>query len=282
MKKIIDLHAHSTASDGTLTPRELAAEAKKAGLSACAITDHDTVAGVSRFLAACDEVGVEGVPGVEISTKYSGEMHIVGLYVDYENEDFLDKLYKLEHSREIRNKKMIERCCSLGYEISEDEVLAYADTECGGSMGRPHFANVFISKGYAKDKDEAFDKYLGKGKCCYVERELYTPEETIKLIKAAGGTAILAHPIYISRDREKLKEIISELKEYGLDGVECRYWEYDDEYTQMITELTEKLGLLKSGGSDFHGDIKPGLKLGCGMGNLCVPYEYLEEIKNTH
>lgn len=279
MDGIIDLHAHTTASDGALTPRQLAWEAKKAGLTACAITDHDTVSGVKDFLNSCVEAGVEGVPGVEISVKYSGEMHIVGLYVDYENEEFLNKLYKLEHSREIRNKKMIARCCELGFEITEDEVLACKDPKYDGSIGRPHIAQVFIKRGYAKDKNEAFDKYLKKGKCCYVGRELYTPHDTIAMIKAAGGIAVLAHPIYISRNYDELYKIVSELKSFGLDGVECRYWEYDDEFTEMITELCEQLGLLKSGGSDFHGDTKSETMLGCGRGNLRVPYEYLEKIK---
>ncbi|MDO5396796.1 MAG: PHP domain-containing protein [bacterium] len=282
MDGMIDLHAHTTASDGTLTPKQLAWEAKKAGLTACAITDHDTVAGVKEFLAACGEAGVEGVPGVEISAKYSGEMHILGLYTDYENEGFLKKLYRLEHSREIRNKKMIERCCELGFEITEEEVLACKASDYTGSIGRPHIAQVFINRGYAKDKNEAFEKYLKKGKCCYVGRELYTPGDTISMIKEAGGIAVLAHPIYISRDYDKLYEIISELKHLGLDGVECRYWEYDNEFTEMITELCERLGMLKSGGSDFHGGTKPGLMLGCGMGNLRVPYEYLENMKNTN
>lgn len=282
MDRIIDLHAHSTASDGTFTPHQLAFEAKKAGLTACAITDHDTVAGVREFLSACRESEVEGVPGVEISVKYSGEMHILGLYIDYENEEFLNKLYKLEHSREIRNKKMIERCCELGFEITEEEVLACKDSNFSGSIGRPHIAQVFINRGYAKDKDEAFEKYLKKGKCCYVGRDLYTSGETIAMIKAAGGIAVLAHPIYISRDYDELFGIISELKELGLDGVECRYWEYDDDFTEMITKLCDHLGLLKSGGSDFHGDVKPGLMLGCGTGNLKVPYEYLEKMKSIN
>lgn len=280
MDGTIDLHAHTTASDGTLTPGQLAFEAKKVGLRACAITDHDTAAGVKDFLNACDKVGVEGVPGVEISVKYSGEMHILGLYVDYENEEFLNKLYKTEHSREIRNKKMIERCCELGFEITEEEVLACKDSNYSGSIGRPHIAQVFVKRGYAKDKDEAFDKYLKKGRCCYVGRELNTPEDTISMIKKAGGVSILAHPMYISRDYDELYEIISKLKKLGLDGVECRYWEYDDEFTKMINELCDQLEMLKSGGSDFHGDVKPGLMLGRGIGNLRVPYEYLEKIKN--
>ncbi len=277
----IDLHTHSTASDGTLTPQELATAAKNAGLKACAITDHDTVSGVEKFLETCKKEGIEGIPGIEISAEYSGEMHIVGLYIDYKDEQFKKKLYSLEHSREIRNIRMVEKCCSMGFEMTVDELLEQKENASLDSIGRPHFAKVFIKRGFAKTKDEVFDKYIGKGKPCYVERKLYSPKETIELIKKAGGIAILAHPIFISRDRDKLVELLTELKSYGLDGTECIYSEYDEAFSEMIFGICDRLDLLPSGGSDFHGKNKPDIAIADGRGELCVPYDILERIKTA-
>lgn len=272
---MIDLHTHSTASDGTLTPSELALAAKKAGLKACAITDHDTVDGVGEFLNACRLNGVEGIPGVELSAKYHSELHIVGLYIDYENKNFLDNLYKLKNARRLRNINMLKKCCDMGFNITENDLLSQNENSTMDSIGRPHFAAAFVKHGYTKILQEAFDLYIDKGKPCYVERELYTPEKCVRMIKNAGGIAVLAHPISVSRDRETLYELLKELKGYGLDGAECFYSAYDDEFTILINGICRELGLKASGGSDFHGLNSPELRLGKGKGNLNIPYSIL-------
>ncbi len=277
--KIIDLHAHTTISDGSVTPSELVIEAKKAGLSACAITDHDCALGAAEFMSGCKSEGIEGVPGIELSAEYSGQMHIVGLYIDYNNRIFNEKAERLRCSREIRNLEMIERCCHEGLYITKEELLNIDGVESLEGVGRPHFAKIFVDKGYVRDKNEAFEKYLKKGNPCYCPRKLYPPEECIEMIHNAGGIAILAHPVLIEKNFDKLYDIVKELKNKGLDGMECNYSINDDEFTKGSIELCEKLDLLKSGGSDFHGENKPGLMLGYGYGNLRVPYEYLEKIK---
>ena len=271
----VDFHIHSTASDGTLTPTEIAREAKAKGLCAAALTDHDTVSGVSEFLVECERLGVKGIAGTELSAKFDGEMHIVGLFVDHKNEDFLSKLYHLEHAREIRNKKMIERCNALGFDITAEELISQKQGGNLDNVGRPHFARIFVDKGYAKDIADAFDKYFAKGRLCYCGREMYSPMDTIDLVHIGGGIAVLAHPMFVTRDTNRLRELLLELKNYGLDGMECRHSEMDKEFSVECEKLCDALGLLKSGGSDFHGSNKDEIEMGTGKGELRVPEEYL-------
>lgn len=277
--KLCDLHTHSTASDGTLSPSELAYAAERAGLCACAITDHDTVSGVEEFMSTCKDAGIEGIAGVELSAEFTGEMHIVGLFVDYRDEKFKRDLYRLANARAVRNEKMIAKCCENGLPVTKEELLRQKDVSDLNSIGRPHFAHAFLERGYVESKDEAFEKYLAKGKSCYCERELYKPEKCIEMIHSAGGLAVLAHPVYISRVRSGLEGIIEELKDYGLDAMECVYSEHDKEFTALCEELCAQYGLLKSGGSDFHGANKPSIAIGTGHGDISVPYEFVEEMK---
>lgn len=267
---MVDFHTHSNASDGTFTPAQVARAAKAAGLSSCALTDHDTVSGVDEFLAECERAGIEGVPGVELSVRAPFEMHMVGLYIDYKDEAFLKKLYRLEHAREIRNLAMIERCREHGFELTAEDLLENGALSIE-SAGRPHFAKAFIKRGYARTTKEVFDKYLGFGKCCYVERKRFSPAETIRMIKDAGGIAVLAHPVQITKDQEQLAALLAELKEYGLDAAECYYSDNSAEFTAMIRGLCARLNLMESGGSDFHGANKPDIEIGRGRGTLYVP-----------
>lgn len=276
--KYIDLHSHSTSSDGTLTPSELAEEAKKAGLCAAALTDHDTVGGIEEFAAAADKIGIEPVAGVEISAKYKTEMHILGLLIDYKNKEFIQKLDYLKKNRGERNSKVFELIRKNGMDITIEDVTGQKN---GGNLentGRAHLAKALVKKGYAKDMQDAFDKYLKKGRICYVERVTFSPEESIRIIKNAGGAAILAHPCYITQDRNELEKLLKELMGYGLDGFECMYSDYSEDYQKMCMEIADKLGLLKSGGSDFHADNRPHIKLGYAGGR--IPYEYLQKLKD--
>lgn len=275
MADSIDLHMHSDASDGSLSPSEVAEEARRAGLAAAALTDHDTVAGVREFSKKCLEIGVEPVSGVEISAKFRCEMHILGLFVNIENKEFLEKLSKLEHARYDRNKAMLERFAELGFDITEEDITGQKEGGTLENTGRSHMAEALVRKGYVTDKQEAFDRYLIKGKPGYVARITYSPEDSIKMIKAAGGAAVLAHPIYITKDEAELRALLTELKSYGLDGVESMYSDYTEEYSKLCLSLCGELDLVPTGGSDFHGANRPDVSLG----DIRAPYEYLERLK---
>ncbi|MCD8390395.1 MAG: PHP domain-containing protein [Firmicutes bacterium] len=279
MTNKIDFHMHSTVSDGTMTPAELARHAAAAGISAAAITDHDTTAGVGEFLAACADLGIEGVAGVEISADHEKRMHILGLFVDYENADFASALSALADSRGERNRRMLELCREHNLDISEEDLLCQKDGAKMSNVGRPHFANAMVKKGYVKDKNEAFDKYLKRGKPCYTKRLAYSPKKCIDMIHAAGGLAVLAHPISISRERDELFAVLSELKSLGLDGAEAYYSEYTKDFSDMCMSLCGEIGLLPSGGSDFHGANKPNIPIGIVNGGEAVPRAFAENMK---
>lgn len=274
----IDLHSHSTASDGTLTPRELAELASKVNIISLALTDHDTVAGLDEFSSACEEFGVEAIPGVEISAQYHKEMHIVGLFIDAKNEDLQKKLDILKNARETRNRKMLELLNKNGFEISEQDIVSQKEGANLCNTGRAHIARAMVKKGYVESTGEAFTKYLKKGNSCYAKRITYSPEESIQLIKEAGGMAILAHPVFITEDYDTLYSLAKELREYGLDGMECYYNCYTEEFSKMCFEICEKTGLLPSGGSDFHGENKPDVELGV-VSSGYVPHGILNKIK---
>lgn len=274
----IDLHIHSTASDGTYSPCEVARKAKAAGLCAAALTDHDTISGVAGFLDECEKIGIEGISGVEISARFSKEMHIIGLYVDGNDEAFKAKLENLRKAREIRNKKMLKLLRENGFDITESDIISEENGQTLSSTGRAHIARAMLNKGYVKSVNEAFVKYLKKGNCCYVERITYSPCESIEMIKSAGGLAILAHPIFISEDYDSLYPILKELKSYGLDGVECYYNCYSEKFSKTCKKICLELNLLMSGGSDFHGDNKPDIEIGS-VSEGYVPYGVLQEMK---
>ena len=275
----IDLHTHSTASDGTLSPAELALKAHESGLSAVALTDHDTIDGVKEFISACEQYGVEPISGVEISAKYKCELHMVGLFVDYNNSEFKEKLDILKNSRFERNKKMLELLQKNGFDITEDDILGQKENATLANVGRAHIAHAMAAKGYVADVQEAFDKYLKKDMPCYVKRVTYSPEESIEIIHNAGGLAILAHPKFITEDRAELTTLLKRLKKAGLDGMECYYSEHSREFKNLCLDLCKEFDLLPSGGSDFHADNKPHIKIGKACSDMDIPYDLLEQMK---
>ncbi len=275
MEALIDLHTHSTASDGTLSPEELVKLAFQKGLKALALTDHDTVAGLEAASKTAQKLGLAFVPGVEISVKFDGpgHCHLLGYFIDYREETLLKTLSKLHEAREMRNEKMVEKLKALGIPISLEELQKVAG---GGEIGRPHMAKLLIQKGVVRDFDEAFEKFLGKGRPAYVPKARLTTEEAISIIQKAGGLTSLAHPYYLGLSKEDTRSYVSSLKEMGLAAIEAYYTDHDAEYTAFCLSLAEEFGLLVTGGSDFHGANKPEIELGRGKGELKVPYEVYE------
>jgi len=268
---MIDLHTHTTASDGTYSPRNLVKLAQKEGVKILAITDHDSTAGVWEAVLTGKKYGVKVIAGVEISVVFEPtEMHILGYGFDVIDPDFIDTLNKLKENRESRNPRMIAKLKELGFDITLDEVIA----EAGGDIvGRPHMARVLMKKGYVSSIDEAFQKYLGKGCPAYVPKEKLTPKQAINIIKNAGGLSFLAHPVYLEKDEKGLKKVLEQLIAYGLDGIEAYYTYHNEEQTELYLKLASLYNLLISGGSDFHGENKPEIRLGRGLGNLNISFE---------
>ncbi|MDA8233472.1 MAG: PHP domain-containing protein [Clostridia bacterium] len=278
---MIDLHVHTTASDGTLTPGELVALAREKGLRAVAITDHDTVDGVGEALEAGSRLGIEVIPGVEISVDHKGgEMHILGYYFNPQSPYLLEQLNLLQEYRNQRNPKMVDRLNQLGLKVTLEEL----EGEAGGKViGRPHLASLMVKKGYVRTKQEAFDRYLATGKPAYFKKEKLTPAEGIELVTKAGGLAVLAHPKYLKEaaQPQQLAELLEELKGFGLKGIEAYYSAHKPKETACYLELAGKLGLVVTGGSDFHGANKPEINLGTGDGNLLIPDELLRGLKRN-
>lgn len=292
-KKCIDLHVHSTRSDGTFTPAQLVDYAMEKGLSAFALTDHDTVDGLEEAICYAENLkrGLmldssdneffspvpEVIPGIEFSTEYLGkDVHILGLYIDYKNTAFTARLQAFVDSRTERNLKMCRLLRESGIDITYEALLQeYPDSV----ITRAHYAGYLLNHGYTKSIKEAFDRYVGDYAPCFVPREKVTPVQAIRLILAAGGVPVLAHPILYHMSDTVLETLVAELKNAGLLGIEAVYSTYTAADERQIRGLAEKYGLLISGGSDFHGSNKPKLDLGIGYGNLFVPYSLLTAIK---
>lgn len=281
----IDLHVHSTCSDGTFTPTELVNYALEKGLSAFALTDHDSVDGLEEAIRYGDRLRTESnsvpevVPGIELSSEYHGQdIHVVGLYVDYHDQIFLSKIRDFVESRANRNQKMCARLQQAGIPITYEELLAaYPDSV----ITRAHYAGYMLEKGYVKNRQEAFERYVGDHAPCYIPREKITPTQAVELIRQAGGAPVLAHPILYHMSEEHLDELVRELKEFGLMGIEAVYSTYSPADERQIRGLAKKYDLLVSGGSDFHGTNKPGLDLGTGFGKLFIPMELLWAFKEA-
>ena len=277
--KYIDLHSHSTASDGSFSPTELVQKAEEISLSALALTDHDTVSGIPEFMdAAAGAENLEAVPGVEVSVEFMGkEVHIVGLFVDIECESFLEMLTEIRNHRNQRNELIITKLQDMGFDITLQELL---DVAGGESIGRPLLAKILIEKGYFSEVQEVFDKCLKRGAPAYCARVLPSPEKAIKEIHNAGGIAIWAHPLYrAANDRSYLRKVLRELMKFNVDAVEAYYTSFTPAQTCAVLEVAEEFSLPVSGGSDFHGANQKGIELGKGFGELVVPYELLEILK---
>lgn len=271
----IDLHTHSTFSDGTFTPLQLVKYAEEKGLKAFALTDHDTTEGVKE--AKSIETNVEVISGVEISTRYDKkEIHIVGLYVNENDADLNKQLKDYREKRVTRNFEILEKLNSLGVNITIDDVK---ESCTGDVISRAHIAKALVSKGFVGSYTEAFDRYLGDNKCAYVPRETLNYEESMELITKAGGVPVLAHPLLYKMSDTNLENMMVKLRQKGLKAVEVYYSTHSNSDTQHIMAMANRVGLIYSGGSDFHGATKPKIDMGTGMGKLAVPYEILEKIR---
>lgn len=279
--KRVDLHVHTTASDGTYSPADIIKIASQNSIIALAITDHDTIDGVKEAKEMGKVLGVEVISGIEVSTNHSlcsGEMHILGYFINENDQNLLSKIEDLKKDRISRNEKMIEKFKELGMDIS----LAEVEQIAGGDItARPHFAKALFNKGYVTDVGEAFEKYIGRDKPAYVKRDKVKPKEAIEMITASGGIAVLAHPKYLDIDKSKLEDVIIELKGYGLTGIEVYYSRNERNETYFFKKLCDRLGLIKTGGSDFHGDNRSDIKLGLGLGNLNLTYNIIEDLKKS-
>ncbi len=276
----VDLHTHSTASDGTYTPAQLIDYAHEKGLAAIALTDHDTTNGLAEAMeqgAKYDDLEV--IPGIEFSTDYEGkDIHIVGLYMRYDEPDVQKRLQEFVDSRVMRNKKMCRLLTEHGVPMDFDELqAAFPDSV----ITRAHYAAYMLEKGYIKSRQEAFDRYIGDHCECFVAREKITPAMAVKMVLDAGGVPILAHPILYGMSDNKLRTLVKELKDTGLVGIEAIYTTYTAADERQIRKIAEDYDLLISGGSDFHGDNKPGIDLAVGYGKLFIPETVLEKIKSA-
>ncbi len=273
---MIDLHTHSTFSDGSLTPEELVEEACYAGLSGIALTDHDTTAGVPRFMAVCKSKGITGVPGVEISLSVSkGTMHMLGYFVDPACAVLEEALTHIRCGRSERNVAIVAALVGLGMPITLEEAAAYAGEDV---VGRPHIARAMCDKGYVRTTTEAFDRYLGKGRPAYVDRFRLSSADSLRVIREAGGLPVLSHPSTLELGRDALRRQVAELAGEGLAGIEVYYSEHRPDQVAQYKALVEEFDLAMTGGSDFHGAINPAIRLGRGFGGLNVPDTLLDEL----
>ncbi len=274
--KTCDLHTHSKYSDGSFSPEELVKSAKEIGLSAIALTDHNTSLGLREFMEAGEKYGVITVPGCEFTTEYNGrEIHMVGLFLGEEAWPEIEDYVELAHmAKRSSNIKMIAALQKDGYDITYEE--ADALTEADG-FNRSHVARVLMAKGYVESIKQAFSGLLKEGGGYYTPAKKLGAIVTIRFIKTYGGTAVLAHP-FLNLDEDGLREFLPKAKEAGLDAIETRYTEFDEETTRRAESLAKEFGLLQSGGSDFHGEGKANISLGTGFGDLCVPFSFYEDL----
>jgi predicted metal-dependent phosphoesterase TrpH len=278
----IDLHIHSTASDGTLSPAEIIALALRIGIGAISITDHDSIAGAREALIGGIPEMLGFLTGVEISAEpppfYSGagSIHILGYGLRLDDPELNRALEKLQDSRRQRNPEILARLNKQGISIRIDEVEKEA---ADGQPGRPHIAKLLVKKGVVKSIDEAFDRYLGKGKSAYVDKFRIDSVQAVELINAAGGIPVLAHPCLLELEGvEQLDELLQEMMSMGLKGLEVYYPQHSPEQTRQYADLARRHDLLMTGGTDFHGDIQPEIHLGVGKGDFHVPYALYEKL----
>ncbi|HRC43906.1 MAG TPA: PHP domain-containing protein [Nitrospira sp.] len=275
----IDLHLHTTHSDGSFSTRDVMAFAKQAGLTALAITDHDIVEGIAEATAIGAELGIEVVPGVEISSRLGeSELHILAYFLNWTDPLLAQRLSTLRDSRHTRNPKIVQRLNELGIPITYEEVRALAGTE---SVGRPHIARLLMEKNVVTSAKEAFDRYLANGRPAFVDRELPEPAEAVRWIREAGGVPVLAHPTWVRTSADGLRTLVRELKAAGLGGIEVHYSTHTPSQTTEYLELAKQCDLLVTGGSDFHGVTKPDIEVGIGRGQLKVSEKLLDPLRKA-
>jgi len=275
---LIDLHVHSTASDGLYSPRNVVRHAADVGLKAIALTDHDTVAGVPEALAAGEAFGVEVIPGVEISAQFDdGACHLLGYFIDHEDAPLGNLLREARDRRVARNQKILERLNRLGLALSMDEVVCRVS---GGTLTRAHFAAAMVEKGYVETWDEAFDRYLGRGKRAFVRRRRVEPEAAIRAIRGAGGLAALAHPRQLNRGVAETDAWIERLAAAGMEAVETSSPDHTANFAARYRAAAARLGLLEVGGTDWHGRDDAGIHLGLGRATMLVHYDLVQKMKD--
>ncbi|MGH9128569.1 MAG: PHP domain-containing protein [Acidimicrobiales bacterium] len=274
---MIDLHTHSAVSDGSDPPARLPELAAAAGCRAMALTDHDRLDGIAAARASAERAGVELVAGCEVSCAWErGTMHLLAYYVEPGEGPLADELVRLQADRAERNRALVARLRALGLPISEEAVAA----EAGGmGAGRPHVAAVLVKTGVVGSIQEAFDTYLGKGGVAYVSKARLDPSRAIELVRASGGLAVLAHPDTLRLGPAETRAAIGELAAMGLVGLEAHYGRYTPEHREELACLAQELGLVATGGSDYHGSYKPDLSVGTGTGDLDVPDSVLEALE---
>ncbi|WP_313582265.1 PHP domain-containing protein [Lacrimispora sp.] len=275
--KFVDLHVHSNASDGTFTPSEVVALAVEKDLAAIALTDHDTIDGLSEAQAAADGLPIEIIPGIELSCVYQGEeIHILGIYVDPTDRVFISETVALKEIRKKRNEEMIRRFQNAGISITLDEVMAgNPDTV----ITRAHFARVLLEKGYVKNMDQAFKKYLDYSGPYCPRKEKITPEHAMKILTDCNASPVLAHPYQYHLGDKKTEELVCYLKDLGLQGLEVYHSSNNQYESGKLRKLARKYDLFPTGGSDFHGSNKPDISLGVGRGGLRITALLLDDIK---
>jgi predicted metal-dependent phosphoesterase TrpH len=288
---MIDLHTHSSASDGALSPEQLIAEAAKRGLKAIALTDHDTIRGLEEAKKEAKRQGIAFIPGIELEISWelsspeanspaspviNGEFHLLGLGIRSPGPEFLDTLGDLTGVRERRNLQILDRMREAGINAAYEEVLALAG---GGSVGRPHFAALLIERRIVKNQEQAFDRYLGKGKPFYVPKAGLEFRRAVELIRASGGIAVLAHPMSLYVSWGRLPDLLKILADMGLDGIEAWHPTAKVSSCKRLEDLGKSLGLAITAGSDFHGAaVRPDRKLGFTAGNRKIGDEILAQI----
>jgi len=273
----VDLHIHTTASDGLYAPSEIVRRAAEAGLTAIAVTDHDTVAGLDEALDAGRRIGLEVLTGTEISAEFpNGTMHILGYGFDPRHPALIDALQKYRRFRDERNPQILAKLAELGMPIRYEDVLAKAG---GESVGRPHIAQALLEAGYVASVDQAFQLYLARGCPAYVNRQRVSPEEAIRMIRDAGGVAVLAHAGQLKRTMQEVRRIVAGLAAAGLDGIEVWHPDHSADDMRALAVLARQLGLAATGGTDYHGHVREDVRLGVGRGNLAVGYEAVEAVR---
>jgi 3',5'-nucleoside bisphosphate phosphatase len=274
---VIDLHTHSTMSDGSDKPEELVDLAAKAGLKAFALTDHDRLDGIDAARARAAEKGVELVPGTEISCEHKGTMHMLVYFLEPGEGPLQDELLRLQVARDTRNDRLVARLQELGLPVTRQEL----EDEAGGKgAGRPHIAAILLRKGVVTSIQEAFDLYLAKGKPAYMDKERLAPLDAIALALQSGGLPVLAHPLSMGLEPADLENTLGELADAGLVGVEAIYGRYSQEERAGLAVTAARLGLAITGGSDHHGTYKPDLSVGTGRGDLHVPDSALAALRD--
>ncbi len=283
---MIDLHTHSTVSDGSDPPRSIVEMAAGAGCSAVALTDHDSLDGLAEARAAAQQAGVTLVPGCEVSCRkppppagqpaISGSVHVLAYFIEPGEGPLQDELVKLRQDRAERNIGLRARLDELGVPIDYEAMVSEAGGEAG--LGRPHFARALVRAGAAEDIDDAFDRFLADGRAAYVPKSRLSPADVARLARASGGVAVLAHPLTLGLDPSALERLVRELAETGLGGIEAVYGRYTTDQRRALKRMAARCAVVATGGSDYHGSFKPDLQVGTGMGDLDVPDSALEEL----